>query len=182
MCVCVYECRPLLFSPSLRGRSAAGLIRLIGHEYLVKPTTDGKLPSSGVTKHYNSTHGGIKYAMGKGNTATHMLYGRLVNENGTRQFGAHAPGCTDDNRLCVSGMVQCLDSDMHALSVKMRRLVSEIYRPSEIQYTDMPSGDWCDVDGADDGGEPRAKKERSAWSKYNAQLAAQRAMRCKGSE
>jgi hypothetical protein len=143
----------------------------------LKPTTDGKLPSGGMTKHYNSTHGGIKYAMGKGNTATHMLYGRLVNENGTRQFGAHAPGCTDDNRLCVPGMVQCPDSDMHAMGVKMRRLVSETYRPSEIEYTDMPSGDCCDIGGADDGDEPRAEKKRRAeWSKHNALLAAQCAM------
>ena len=36
--------------------------------------------------------------------------------------------------------------------------------------------------GADDGNEPRAKKKRTEWSKHNAELAAQRAMRYKGGE
>eukprot|EP01046_Picozoa_sp_COSAG06_P047242 COSAG06_NODE_6834_length_2752_cov_12.062571_2_plen_353_part_00 len=150
----------------------------------LKPTgADGKLAGGGMTKHYNSKHGRIKYAMGAGNEDTRMLYGRLVNEKGVRQFGTHAPGCTEDNRLCASsGMVQCPDSDMHPLSVKMRRLVSETYRPSEFEHTDMPSGDLCDASGADDGDERRAKKKRAETSKHNAMLAAQRAMQCKGGE
>jgi len=73
-------------------------------------------------------------------------------------------------------MVQCPDSDMHPLSVKMRPLVSETYRPSEFEPTDMPSGDLCDVGGADDGDESRAKKKRAKVSRENAAAASYAAM------
>ena len=149
----------------------------------LKPTgADGKLAGGGMQKHYGKVHRGIKYAMGKeDNTDTHMLYGRLVNEKGVRQFGVHAPGCTEDNRICAGGMVQCPDSDMHSLSLKMRRLVSETYRPSEIEYVDMPSADW--IPGADtEEADSEAKAKRAKVSRENAVAASRAAMGISGKQ
>ena len=110
-----------------------------------------------------------------------MLYGRLVNEKGVRQFGVHAPGCTEDNRICAGGMVQCPDSDMHSLSLKMRRLVSETYRPSEIEYVDMPSADW--IPGADtEEADSEAKAKRAKVSRENAVAASRAAMGISGKQ
>ena len=63
----------------------------------------------------------------------------------------------------------------------MRRLVSETYRPSEIEYVDMPSADL--IAGADtEEADSEAKAKRAKVSRENAVAASRAAMGISGKQ
>ena len=99
------------------------------------PGDDGTGDGTGfsLTAHCNECHPGLARASAR------FLGGRPANDKGERYFGVHAPGCTERNRLCTAGMVECPDADMLASSVQKRRLVRwECEQYEEEEYTDMP--------------------------------------------
>ena len=69
-----------------------------------------------------------------GNAATRVLYGRLVGGTGKRRFGVHAPGCTEESRICASQMEECPEDELHPLSRDMRATVNDTYRPTECEF------------------------------------------------
>ena len=127
-------------------------------------------------KHYAKRHsvqGAGGYAMGQGaragNAATRVLYGRLVGGTGKRRFGVHAPGCTEESRICASQMEECPADELHPLSLDMRATVNDTYRPTECEFEGMDDmmarlgeGDLSEEEGGpgeEEGGPGKRKRE-----------------------
>jgi hypothetical protein len=96
-----------------------------------------------MAKHYHAKHSNIGggYAMKKGNADTHVMYRRVgekvVEETQPRRFGVHAPGCTADRRICSTGMVECPDDELHTMSMQVKQLINDTYRPEEFKHDGM---------------------------------------------
>ena len=110
-----------------------------------RPALSGKvpsLPSGPMGKHYLAKHSNIGgYAMKKGNAETRVMYRRVgekvAEETQPRRFGVHAPGCTADRRICSTGMVECPDDELHPMSMQVKQLINDKYRPEEFKHDGM---------------------------------------------